>query len=79
MALAQGRYEVVVEGAVRGLLRVAATHEVGLELASRAISGSGQSFEFVASQDIREFEIVAHALTPDASLRLDRVRVIDRS
>lgn len=77
--LPQGRYEVTVEGAIDGKLRVAATHEFGFELNSGTIDRSNPTFTFDTNVDIRYFEIVLRAVDEQSAVKIDRIVVRDIS
>ena len=79
MTLSRGRYDVIIEGEINGRILFKATHEIGNTIASRLLGHGENSFQMFIPEDCRDFEIVAQARSSNSSLRVERVRLVDKS
>ncbi|WP_170850241.1 MULTISPECIES: FkbM family methyltransferase [unclassified Beijerinckia] len=77
--LPEGVYDIFLDGEISGAHEISATHEFGNKLASTHISNSAQSLRVAISPAVRFFEVVVRPLKSDSKIRLDRVRIVDRT
>lgn len=73
--LAKGSYRLSVVGEVTGSLKLSVTEKYGFVVASSEVSDRNLEFEFVASNDLSQFEVVATCKNRSTSFSIERLRL----